>query len=502
MEKKDKRNKILKVAGLIGLFLLVFGLSYALFTVTLNGTKKVKIKTGKLELQLLDSNNNPIYITNQNNTTSYEINLDNQVPESDEAGLRTTAFEFKLKNTGNLKASYTIYLDDVALESGETRIDDQYIRYSLTRNGSEENPQGLSSRELDKGSIEADNTTYTYTLKIWIAEDATNEAMDKVFNATLRVEGTQYIQEVPFDEGTFAEALYTKGIVGHYNVTNDKLPNGFDAENEAEGLIEYIDETGTVTYAYRGVNVNNYVTFAEQTWRIVRIQSDGKIKLVKDAALNYQNANYTTTKVYNNGSTRTNVYYNQSYSSDEYSKYSGSYIEGYLNAWFDAVFSDNYNDQIVENIYCSDRYEPENPSPLKSSDFSSYAHLYGVWNRGEGDGNGSYIWSPSVSCTSDDEVSAKVAMITADEYVLAGAAGLYVSGETYDSYLKRPYTYWTMSPAAFNYNMPNSYRADRGGYLGLDFVNTNYSVVPVITLNANVLPSSGDGTSEHPYVIS
>ena len=193
MDKKDKRKKILKVSGLIGLFLIVFGLSYALFTITLNGTKKVKIKTGKLELQLLDKNNNPIYSTSNNSESSYEINLDNQVPVSDETGLSTQAFEFKLKNTGNLKANYTIYLDDVALEEGEERIDDEYIRYSLTKNGSEENPQGLTSRQLDKGIIDTDNTTYTYTLKIWIAEDATNEAMNKVFNATLRVEGTQYV---------------------------------------------------------------------------------------------------------------------------------------------------------------------------------------------------------------------------------------------------------------------------------------------------------------------
>ena len=193
MEKKDKKKKILKVSGLVALFLIVFGLSYALFTVTLNGTKKVKLKTAKLELQLLDKNNNPIYITDQNSTSSYEINLDNQVPVSDEEGLESTAFEFKLKNTGNLKASYTIYLDDVALEERETRIDDEYIRYSLTKNGSEDSAQALTSRELDKGTIDTDNTTYTYTLKIWVAEDATNEAMDKVFNATLRVKGYQYV---------------------------------------------------------------------------------------------------------------------------------------------------------------------------------------------------------------------------------------------------------------------------------------------------------------------
>ena len=220
--KKDKRKKILKISGLIGLFLLVFGLSYALFTVTLNGTKKVKVKTGKLELQLLDSNNNPIYITDQNNTTSYEINLDNQVPVDDETGLSTQAFEFKLKNTGNLKASYTIYLDDVALEEGESRLADEYVRYSLTKNGSEENPQGLSSRELDKGTIDTDNTTNTYTLKIWIAEDADNAAMDKVFSTTLRVEGTQYVAPPASEYGTkIAETELSETITATYYQPED-----------------------------------------------------------------------------------------------------------------------------------------------------------------------------------------------------------------------------------------------------------------------------------------
>ena len=231
MEKKDKRKKILKVSGLIGLFLIVFGLSYALFQITLNGTKKVKIKTGKLELQLLDSNNNPIYITDGNNTTSYEINLDEQVPVSDDVGLNSTAFEFKLKNTGNIKASYTIYLDDVALESGESRIDDQYIRYSLTKNGSEENPRGLSSRELDKGTIEADNTTNEYTLKIWIAEDADNAAMDKVFSATLRVEGTQY---VPSQYGVeIASAQLSETITATYYQPEG---TGYNSKNKVKRM--------------------------------------------------------------------------------------------------------------------------------------------------------------------------------------------------------------------------------------------------------------------------
>ena len=195
MEKNEKRKKILKVSGLIGLFLLVFGLSYALFTVTLNGTKKVKVKTGKLELQLLDENNNDI--TDSNNA-GYSINLDNQVPVDDETGLGTEAFTFKLKNSGSIDASYTIYLDDIALEEGEDRLIDQYVRYSLTKNGSSDEAKDLTSigtnpnRKLDEGVIKKDETN-TYTLKVWIDKEATNEAMDKVFSATIRVKGYQYV---------------------------------------------------------------------------------------------------------------------------------------------------------------------------------------------------------------------------------------------------------------------------------------------------------------------
>ena len=245
MEKKDKRKKILKVSGLIGLFLIVFGLSYALFTVTLNGTKKVKIKTGKLELQLLDKNNNPIYSTSNNSESSYEINLDNQVPISDEEGLESTAFEFKLKNSGNLNANYTIYLDDVALEEGETRIDDEYIRYSLTKNGSEENPQGLTSRQLDKGTIDTDNTTYTYTLKIWIKEDATNDAMDKVFNATLRVEGTQYVPEKSLYGTKIAETQLSETITATYYQPNG---TGYNSEGTVKRMSNVQNIDNDMTY--------------------------------------------------------------------------------------------------------------------------------------------------------------------------------------------------------------------------------------------------------------
>ena len=498
--KEESKKKILKVSGLIGLFLIVFGLSYALFTVTLNGTKKVKIKTGKLELQLLDSNNNPIYIIDQNSTSSYEINLDNQVPVSDEVGLDSTAFEFKLKNTGNIKASYTIYLDDVALESGESRIDDEYIRYSLTKNGSEENPQELSSRELDKGTIEADNTTNEYALKIWIAETATNEGMDKVFNATLRVEGTQYVKTGPFDDGTFAASLYN--LNEKLVLETGKVPNGFDSEQEQSGLYKYIDEYNTTTYIYRGMPDNNYVTFAEQIWRILRLQEDGTIKIISDYPLNYVNTTYDSGESSWDDITFRNVAYTKNANSVDDLNYIGSNIEGYLKSWYTDIMSD-YDSKIAINNYCNDHYN-DSTSGDTTKYFANKDPLYGVYNRVVKNDNNKYEWSPSFSCSSDDIVEAKVALATADELILGGFGH-------HGDYLKKCYLHRydfsnTMSILGCDSHECSVYSTE-DGYTFID-VSADFSggrsglgVYPVITLKADVLPSSGDGTEEHPYVI-
>ena len=38
-------------------------------------------------------------------------------------------------------------------------------------------------------------------------------------------------------------------------------------------------------YFYRGANPNNYITFNSETWRIVSIESDGTIKIIKEASI-------------------------------------------------------------------------------------------------------------------------------------------------------------------------------------------------------------------------
>ena len=98
--KNIKKNKIIKVTALLGLFLLVFGISYALFSVVLEGTKKNRISTGNLSLELLNESGNTI--------EGDVIGLENAVPVLNEEGLQNTPYTSTIRNNGTLDTEFSI----------------------------------------------------------------------------------------------------------------------------------------------------------------------------------------------------------------------------------------------------------------------------------------------------------------------------------------------------------------------------------------------------------
>ena len=160
------------------LIVLVAG-SYAWLTLTIDKTNTNVLRAGTLSLILDD-------------TTSGGIKLEKAVPISDEKGKTGTEYTFTLQNKGTKAASYTIYLDDVALEASETRMDDSKVKYQLTKNSNEKVAllNTLSDKVLDSGEI-AGSTTNTYSLRVWIDSAAGNEVMVTILSKQLRVEATQ-----------------------------------------------------------------------------------------------------------------------------------------------------------------------------------------------------------------------------------------------------------------------------------------------------------------------
>ncbi len=180
MIKDKKLNKTTKQLFALALVLVVLlGGTYAWLTLQVNGEKTNVLKAGTLSLVLDD-------------TTSEGIKLEKAVPISDEKGKTGTEYTFTLQNKGTKAASYTIYLDDVALETSETRMDDSKVKYQLTKNSKETVAllNTLSDKVLDSGEI-AGSTTNTYSLRVWIDSAAETEAMGTILSKELRVEATQ-----------------------------------------------------------------------------------------------------------------------------------------------------------------------------------------------------------------------------------------------------------------------------------------------------------------------
>ena len=93
----------------------------------------------------------------------------------------------------------------------------------------------------------------------------------------------------------------------------------------------------------------------------------------------------------------------------------------------------------------------------------------------------------------------KAGLITADELTLAGESS-YVVGNSYLNPGESDYWYWSMTPADFNGG-----RADvwfETDFLNGYFVDYGIAVRPVINVTTENGFTSGDGTSENPYVIS
>lgn len=190
--KKFKGKKILWII-LAGVIFLT-GVSYAWLTINLTGTKRVVIRSGNLSLNL-------------DETSKEGINLINSYPMTDQEGMKTTSYDFTLKNDGTVSSNYVVSIDDVT--ETEKKLDLNILKYDLkktlyNKDGSEKTSQTdtmqlLSSIKTDDGitldsGILEEGEYITYELKIWIDYDAGNEYQDSAFNGVLKIDGTQIIE--------------------------------------------------------------------------------------------------------------------------------------------------------------------------------------------------------------------------------------------------------------------------------------------------------------------
>ena len=263
------------------------------------------------------------------------------------------------------------------------------------------------------------------------------------------------------------------------------LTDTYSNAGDTSGLYKSVDgETNSgTTYFYRGAVTNNYVSFAGFTWRIVRINEDGSIRLLLNDGIN------------NN----TNYQFNPSGNNYTYMYYSNSDVDYGIKRTVDTWYNDNlktYEDYIADTEFC-EQYKV-------SWQTNSYTA-----------GNETVVskenYTPNFKCSTDKNgkgiLTSKVGLLTYDEAVHAGN----YPNKTSASYITNSnFNYWLMSPDGATSSTYSTNARAWNVYSGgsIDGSNVNYSSIstdyfgvrPVISLKADIL-ATGSGTSDDPYVV-
>ena len=489
MKKSMNKEQVIKmVPALLVLFILIAVGTYAFDKVDLLGVQNVGIVSNQeTSLRLVEGNK--------------DISISGN-PMSDADGkAQTIYYDFTVEGISNVAMDLKYYIYLSPKKDGNT-VDSKYVKVYLTKveNNNETvvvDVVSIDSLERFYGGKVVGNQTFnfttnikttktsTYRLRAWISQDAvlqeeTNPIVDKT------------------DDGVNISGM-SGGYQFNIGVTTDLVEPAltFAKENVGKGGLELVtheidntlqvDSKFATEYRYRGGNVNNYVTFNNETWRIIGIiptedtngNVENRIKIIRDESIGdyYWDENGTnnwtnaTLNTYLNG-----TYYNSLTTTAKNmigtTKY---YLGGY--DWTDDTFTSNVMWQ----------YE------RKKANDASGTYYYGT--------------NPIMQ----NDVSKKIALMYVSDYGYAASKecskGLVYYNEdsnciTTNNWLDKSQHEWLLPQCSDLSN--DAFDVGSRGYVGSngDVSANEYAVRPVLYLSSNVKISSGNGTLEQPYQLS
>ena len=274
MDKETKRRVRITVIGILGLVLLIIGISFAAFSTNLAGVQVQTMNTGCLKVDMTDTGS---------------INLANAMPESDESGLSGDPYTYTITNSCTTDAYYIATINVMSgsnldnLSKVKVALDgDSYLAPTIESNLSagellDDSVSGVSrTYKLDEGYLKVGETK-TFELRTWIDYDVTSISGS--------LENKIIVNSTADNDAAIS---YNRNTAGYYVVSNNTMiskpnyKNIAPSSSESSGVVEVKNNNG-ITYHFRG-NPNNYLTFAGKSYRILSTNSDGSINIVMSEA--------------------------------------------------------------------------------------------------------------------------------------------------------------------------------------------------------------------------
>ena len=255
---------------------------------------------------------------------------------------------------------------------------------------------------------------------------------------------------------------------------NPTLTTSSNNTSDASGLYKSTaTNTGEATYYFRGNVENNYVSFAGFTWRIVRINEDGTIRIIMQDGIN----------------SNTEYKFNSNYNYYTYMYYTNSQAKTQLKSWYQTNIGSKKD--LTSSVASGNYYCEQAKAKYYDSATSGSATMT-TYNK----------YTPDFKCSSDGNnkgiVNASVGLLSYDEVVYAGG---YYNQNNSNYYLNNSsIAWWTMSPTGFASVNSNVWIVNVLGGIDANGVTGTNRIRPVLILNADTLVT-GSGTSSDPFVV-
>jgi len=324
------------------------------------------------------------------------------------------------------------------------------VNVNATATSSKSKVRGLGAKNLVEGKN-------TIPIRV-IAEDGS----EKIYN--VNVTRKQAVQNVSIFGKKFEVVDAEPTLTTSSNNTTD-----------ASGLYASTDtNTGNPTYYFRGNVENNYVSFAGFTWRIVRINEDGTIRIVMQDGIN----------------SNANIAFNSNYNNYTYMYYTNIRAKTTLESWYQANIGSKTN---LASKVVSGAYYCEQAKAKYSDSWTSGSATMTTYNK----------YTPDFKCATDGngkgQVSGSVGLLTYDEVVYAGG---YYGQSNGNYYLNNSAIYWwTMSPAGISGSYSYVWFVGTAGGINSYNVSITTRLRAVLNLTADIQISDGDGTKDNPFVV-
>jgi len=426
-------------------------------------------------------------ILNIKGTTNISSNWDIRITNVESKNVVGSASNAEDPEWDNLTATFKTNLE----------VPGDSIEYDVTVEN-----KGTLNAKLDKINMTASNNPAIKFTATGLKEgDKLNAGSSAIL--TVKVE---YLTGVEVDNKNLSANLtvtldYVQANVGEGGIAT--IP-GSDTliENvvtEGDGLYE--DSTEAGRYVYRGANPDNYITFngEEAGWRIISVESDGTLKIMKTANLG--------NRVFEAANTRTAAYCN-------YNRY-GCNVWGSASTMLDA--SGNNVTTMPTQVNGSLLALPTEESQMSKYLNNDYYGTLSEEAKGQIDthlwnvGPLAYVRGQSLETSVSQEKAykwrGKIGLINPSDYVKAttntSCTTIQASNANCgnNNYMyQSSYNWWTMSPCSISHS-GNVWIVFSAGSL-YDY-NAYYShgVRPVIYLTSDI-SLEGSGTVSDPYTIS